>query len=305
MVEFYKNKKYDVEHALNMYAHSFVLMPAFGIYEDHLVAPLQEQIRDCHIYLIGKLPKIEVLNVEQISRDMVMYFRILGRDHSLHWPLPEGATLNHGSGGDWYVRNQLGENIFPTNHAIMSRLCHEKNLQDFEILYIGQAFGDEGSRNALDRLKKHETLQKIAINGISTDYLLYLIMLKIVPQSRMITMFNPFAQDREHGEARIEMGISKLIEITEAERTTLYEASLIRYFQPRYNKEFKNSFPSTNMKILKDCYSKDIATIIAEICLDHFPVRLYTDSIPPKVNHIAQHDLHTDTARRVFFLSKA
>lgn len=36
----------------------------------------------------------------------------------------------------------------------------------FDIQYIGQAYGKSGSRNALDRLRKHETVQKIALQGV-------------------------------------------------------------------------------------------------------------------------------------------
>ena len=50
------------------------------------------------------------------------------------------------------------------------------NLIDFEVLYIGQAFGDGGSRNALDRLLKHETLQKIAVKGVPAGSVLMLLL---------------------------------------------------------------------------------------------------------------------------------
>jgi len=76
-------------------------------------------------------------------------------------------------------------------------------------------------------------------------------------------MFNPWANDKCRGSERIKKGLDKLFGTNEAERTTLYEASLIRYFQPPFNKEFKNSFPSTNMKVLADCYDK--VSISAEI----------------------------------------
>jgi hypothetical protein len=187
----------------------------------------------------------------------------------------------------------------------MARLNSEKHVQDFEVLYIGQAFGEDGSRNAIDRLKKHETLQKIAVKGIPSNYNLYLFLLEILPANRLITMFNPWAKTKDNSGKRIDDGLDKLFNTNEAERTTLYEASLIRYFQPNFNKEFKNSFPSTNMKILSDCYAKDFSAIIAEIIFDGLPFRLYTNAVPPKDYHIAKHDLHTDAARQVFFTAQS
>ncbi len=40
------------------------------------------------------------------------------------------------------------------------------------------------------------------------------------------------------------------------------------------NKEFKDSFPSTNMKCLQDCYDKDFSAIVAEFCFDEIPFLL-------------------------------
>jgi hypothetical protein len=173
------------------------------------------------------------------------------------------------------------------------------------VLYIGQAYGGDGSRNALDRLKKHETLQKIAVKGIPEDYVLTILMLAIEPSSQLITMINPWAKDQSHGLERMKKGL--LFDTNEAERTTLYEAALIRYFQPPFNKEFKNSFPSTNMKVLAECYNKDFSALVAEICIDELPFKLFSAAAQRTGTgyHHAKHNLHTDESRRVFFTEVA
>lgn len=117
----------------------------------------------------------------------------------------------------------------------------------------------------------------------------------------MITFFNPFAQNKEQGSERIAAGLDKLFDTNDAERATLYEASLIRYFQPKFNKEFKESFPSTNLKVLADCYDKDFSAIMAEISIDELPFQLRSETIAAAPSHMAHHDLHTDAARKVFF----
>src|SRR3546814_12337806 len=86
-------------------------------------------------------------------------------------------------------------------------------------------------------------------------------MLEVVPANRLITVMNPWAEDKSESKKRISAGLDKLFETTEAERLTLFEASLIRYFQPPFNREFKDSFPSTHLKILADCYEKDFSTL--------------------------------------------
>ncbi|WP_204840140.1 hypothetical protein [Cereibacter azotoformans] len=301
MPKMFKDKAFDVEHALIMYAKSYVTMPAFGIYEDELIAPLLEQIRHCHIYIIGLTPKLEFVGAAQEEQVLITSVEIGSQCYDLRWQLPEGVTLKGNNQDGWYVEDGSGDKYFPTESMIGQRLSAEHNAVDFEVLYIGQAFGESGSRNALDRLKKHETLQKIAVKGIPGGYSLTILMLAVEPANQLVTTFNPWAKDKSQGAERIKKGLDKLFGTTEAERTTLYEASLIRYFQPKFNKEFKNSFPSTNMKLLADCYDKDFSALVAEISIDELPFQLFSDVVAHKPNHIAKHDLHTDENRRVFF----
>ena len=85
------------------------------------------------------------------------------------------------------------------------------------------------------------------------------------------------------------------------ELVTIYEAALIRYFEPKFNKVFKDSFPSTYLECLKNCYRKDINSVVAEINFDMFAFRLWSNKITPRSGVIAQFDLHDDEDRRVFF----
>src|SRR5262249_3343054 len=149
----------------------------------------------------------------------------------------------------------------------------------FKVLYIGQAYGDDGSRNAIDRLKKHETLQKIALQGVPEGYRLELLLLEVMPNTTVVTMFNPWAKEKDDGSKRIGFGLDKLFGTNEEEQIALYEAALIRYFQPKFNKTFKESFPSTRMRILRDCYDKDFSTVVAEINCDRLPYDLFSESV--------------------------
>jgi hypothetical protein len=140
------------------------------------------------------------------------------------------------------------------------------------------------------------------LQGVPATHVLQILFLQIQPANRMISVFNPSAENTSDSDHRISAGFDKLYNTDEAERITLYEASLIRYFQPRFNKEFRNSFPSTNMKVLADCYQKDFNALVAEICFDELPFMLFTETVPPKRYHIARHDLHSDQARKLFFV---
>lgn len=296
----FTGKKFGIEHALNMFALSHVTMPAFAIYEEEILEQFRENLKTCHIYLVGTLPKVVLEDARQEGQELVTAHRVNGEVYELRWPLDVDCHLvSHEQG--WTVENGTGERRFPGDELVIGHLSHKYGIYDFNILYIGQAYGQDGSRNALDRLLKHETLQKISLKGIPEGQVLSLLLLEIEPGNRMITAINPFAEDTESGPTRIAAGLDKLFGTNEAERITLYEASLIRYFQPPYNKEFKNSFPSTNLKVLKDCYDKDFSAVIAEISIDSLPFRLFSSTVSPRWDHIASFDLHEDEARKVFF----
>lgn len=299
-LDLFKNKKFDVEHALSMYATSFVCMPASHIYDETTIGASASVLRSCHIYLIGLVPKITLVDAKQVDQELITIYEVSGTHRELRWPLPSGARLE-ATPDHWTIQTSEGEQTWIHEDVASRRLNDELNAVGFEVLYVGQAFGKDGTRNARDRLLKHETLQKISLLGLPATHALHLLLLEIQPANRMITMFNPFADDTTQGSARISAGLDKLFNTDESERITLYEASLIRYFQPRYNREFKDSFPSTNMKVLADCYDKDFNAIIAEICIDELPFKLFTEHVAPSQYHIVRHDLHDEEARKIFF----
>lgn len=299
----FTGKKFDIEHALSMFATSYVQMPAWGIYEKEVVAEFKTRIDSCHVYIIGTLPAVELVDDREEENRLVIGLTVSGARHELSWPIPEGAKLTETKQGRFLEKDGLV--WAPSEHDMMRRLNDEQEAISFEVLYVGQAYGKEGSRNALDRLLKHETLQKISVKGIPADRRLTLLMLEIEPGNRMITVMNPWAENKKDGQKRIAAGLDKLFDTSDAERVTLYEASLIRYFQPPFNKEVKDSLPSTNLKVLADCYEKDFAGLISEICIDELPFKLTSGTVAPTQYHTAKFDLHKDDDRRMFFSLKA
>jgi hypothetical protein len=293
----FEEKLFDVEHLLLLHASNFVAMSAAAIYENEAVRPHLDQIRDCHIYLIGLTPKVEIADLKQDGNDLVAVINVANVRHELQCALPPQGSFVSNSGAGLVVQN--GREQVLASDIMMTYLHREQRAIGFEVLYIGQAYGTEGSRNALQRLRTHETLQKISIKGIPDGYALTILMLIIESGHSLMTVFNPFAKDASKGEQRIDAGA--LFRTTEAERISIYEASLIRYFQPPFNKEFKNSFPSTNMKLLAECYGKDFLAVVAEICLDGLPFTLFSKAVPREFYHIAMHDLHSESDRKLFF----
>ena len=301
--ELLKEAMFDVEHALGMYATSFITLPAEFIYETELLESHKSLLDSCHIYIIGYLPQVDFIGATQKENDIVLKFSILDNQYDLQFPLQEDLTFGHEE-GFYFLENKEGQRFWPSEEKMNQKLYRSTGVLNFEVKYIGQSYGKDGSRSAIDRLLKHETLQKISLKGVPQGFKLSLLLLEIETINQLFTVFNPFAQNKDDDGKRIKAGLDKLFGTTEKERVALYEASLIRYFMPEFNKEFKNSFPSTNLKVLQDCYEKDFASVIAEICIDDLPFKLFSSSIEQKHFHIAKHNLHDDLSRNIFFFGE-
>lgn len=297
---FFSNAEYDIEHALAMYALDYVSFPAAAIYEKEMLEPFKARLEKCHIYIIGYLPKIILLNAAQEENLLNLSYKILEESIEISFEIPDGFKLKQ-KDLLFYLENSSGQTTWPYDQAIQSKIFSKTESLKFEVKYIGQSYGKNGSRNAIDRLLKHETLQKISLKGVPNGYDISLLLLSIQSSNNLITLMNPFAKNQNDGEIRIKLGIDKLFNTTEEERISLYEACLIRYFYPEFNKEFKDSFPSTNLKILQDCYEKDFGAVIAEICHDEIPFKLWSKDVSPSLHHIAKHNLHKNENRRIFF----
>lgn len=292
-------RRYDIEHALGMYALGFCTLPAAGIYDKERLRSLDTTIKDCHIYLIGYVPRITYIGANLSKERLSLRYTVHGDEYTIHGEVPSDYELRSSDGRDYLV-DKAGKEYWPRSADIQRQLGKQSSANEFDVKYIGKAYGKEGSRNAIDRLIKHETLQRISLEGVPEGCTLTLLLLSIAPSAQLLTVINPFAAEQDDG-TRIAAGIDKLYNTTEDERIALYEASLIRYFSPQYNKEFKNSFPSTDLGLLQACYEKDFGAVIAEICHDDIPFVLKSDTVPAAAYHIARHELHKEQDRKVFF----
>ena len=152
---------FDIEHALNMYAFSFCTIPAEGIYDKQALASLGSVLEKCHIYLIGYTPRIDFVGAEQKDQHLLLSFEILSQKYVLDYELPKGLSLK-ADGDLWYLDDGSGGRFWPSKSEMQTKLTASTDVINFEVKYVGQAYGKDGSRSAIDRLIKHETLQKIS-----------------------------------------------------------------------------------------------------------------------------------------------
>jgi len=298
--DLFRDMRFDVEHALGMYAYSYVTLPAAGLYDAEALQLYAETIETCHIYFIGYLPRIAIFDLEQRGRTVSIHLDCLGERRSVSWEFPDGARLIEFD-EHWFVEARDGKRYAPTGEQILTCLRQQHAPLEFDVKYIGQSYGRDGSRSAHDRLLSHETLQKIALRQAPPGYEIALLLVAVQPGNRLLTVFNPRAEEQDRDGSRIQAGLDKLFGTSERERVALYEAAMIRYFQPEFNIEFKDSFPSTRLKILQDCYEKDFSAVIAEFCFDDIPYFLRSEKVAASQHHIVNHSLHSEKERCAFF----
>lgn len=151
------------------------------------------------------------------------------------------------------------------------RMYTKADFLDLEVLYIGQSFGVEGARTAPDRLKSHSTLQGIYAEAISRN-----------PDSEIWLALASFAQINitmmdgrtKFTDEELEIDNKRWIEVTkklnweginEQQKINFTEAALIKYFQPKYNVIYKDSFPNPAHKTYSECYELDINAVAIEM----------------------------------------
>ena len=269
---------------------------------------------DPHIYLIGKRPKISINPSSfKITQDSItIEFRKQIKDTYISIPVTAPNRLGIAEVSleceypytDFRFIDGTGKSVAGGSSALILSTLGSQFFEhtDIEILYIGQSYGKHGSRNAADRLKKHETLQGIYSEAIknSPDCDIWLILCTFEPI--LVSSFdgrNPYSvtidEDTDHMKKVLES------EITEQQQINFTEAALIRYFQPQYTVIYKDSFPNPAHSTYSECYDLDLNMVSAEIQTDDLMVRLWSHAAEPNWVHLCSFPLHSREDRVYMF----
>lgn len=307
-------RKYFSEVALNLYSSSPLLLSPYGIYKiSKHEKVLSTDFSDRNIYLITKRNRVSILpnslkvGIHQISvileiktRDSPIYKNFQLKNDLKSNEKLEVSSYPHRALEIYSLSGQLIKS-YPIQ-LILHLICDVDELQDLEVLYIGQAYGKKGQRTAIQRLSSHSTLQRI-LSDIAEEepHMEIIIALYKFEFSRNMVHFDgqesPIYQDKEddvHYRKILNEKITRNMEIS------IVEAALIRYFQPVYNIVYKYGFPSEKQKILKKLYSLDFLSLIVEVNTDEFKINLFTKKQERKNHHIVNVNLHSHKERRSF-----
>lgn len=279
----------------------------------------QEIINNCHIYMIHTRPlasfikdtvsydyennilsgkvKVSFPNDEFKESNFSFYFPLVDNAVSIKCEYPYKEITTHDQNGN-IVR-------YIPAYAVIPEI-KDDNLKDelskLKVEYIGQAYGSS-ARSAFDRLQSHSTFQKILADiPYKNPDLEVFVSLISFQEPRLITYMDgrgvkSFNEQRESKRLRniIDKPLSK------KEEVNLIEAGLIRYFQPSYNINLKNTFPSVKQQMLLKLSNIDITGLIIEFYESDLGFQIYSNSVNPQANHFAKYDLSTRSDRTSFF----
>lgn len=174
----------------------------------------------------------------------------------------------------------------------------------FEVLYVGQSYGNNGERIAQQRLSSHKTLQKILTDCHSKyrDKRIFILLLEMTPilNTSFDGISNKYSANEDEENEHFEKGIKHLPLYDQV--INISEAALINYFKPEYNVNFVENFPSDRHKGYKQYFDLDYNCLTVELDLefDYSPiVQLFSRNGEIKSSFdFIQYDLFNELSRK-------
>ena len=318
--------KYLTNFALDFACGDFLFLSPNTLYET--LPDISMSIANkCHIYMVVETPKVSIdpsslkfkvfdnkifyaFDLVYLMNGLRKLIHIGTQDKDDYLDLSDneiGMQVSDYPHTSLELINSSGEVLRSIGADTIASLFQFDDLISLKVLYVGKAYGKDGSRNALDRLKKHEKLQEILAQYVNKpDKSILIGMFEFAP-ARMIINFNG-TSDINYTEEEEERYLNAFDgDIPMQDQISIIEASIIRYFEPEYNIQLKENLPSKKSKILLKCYEYDFSavgvTISSKGDLFPFPTfNLYSNNIFKNYFHQIMIDLHSPEERKQFFM---
>jgi hypothetical protein len=300
-------RKYVTEVAVQMTCSMMVLLQEENLRNFGQLIP--EQMPPFHIYAVCRRPRVSVdpakwtFGVEVVTGHFLVHqaadvasidfevpqFQPPLTEIRTSWPNTTlelvDATGAVASGGKAAL---LATQVGPAGE-------HELGL---EVLYVGQAYGAAGRREAPARLESHSTFQRILGEAVrrSPDREIWIVLMAF--QGELVLHADP-AVAAETSDAVNEQHIDTVLRtpITAQQKINFTEAALIRYFRPEYNETFKDTFPSPAHSSYRSCYDLDLNMVILQVESTSICSCLWTENVKAAWIHLAKFPLHDTNAR--------
>jgi hypothetical protein len=272
----------------------------------------------CHIYFICRRPRIliDTGNFSVTQGKITFAFNIQRQNtfESLKVEIPNtyGTTnfkLISNYPFNFFDLQKDDESVLGGKSAVLLQHLGPTFAKylDLEVLYIGQSYGVEGARTVPDRLQSHSTLQGIYSEAIlrNPDCEIWLILTSFeqILLTSMDGTMKVSPEEKEKDTEHLKMVTSKVLVdgLKEQQVINFTEAALIRYFQPPYNIEYKDTFPNPAHSSYSECYELDINAVCIEVNTENVSCRLFSETIKPLWWHMHNFPLHSADERKSMF----
>lgn len=268
----------------------------------------------CHIYMVCRRPRITIAPTDVRFTDSTFQGSVTVQQgatvqqepFSVRWPEAAGFTFDSQYPFNTFsISEPNGKVYLDGKTALLAAKLGDQFVKHLsaEVLYVGQAYGEDGSRTAPDRLRNHSTLQQIYAEAIARtpEKEIWLVLWSFRPI--LLASFDgtqaEYGTSTEEDDQHIDKTLAT--EITEQQRINFTEAAVIRYFQPEYNTVFKGSFPNPAHKTYSECYDLDINSIAVELDTEGSYCKLWSATVAPRWTHFIHYPLHSKNERQAMF----
>jgi len=271
----------------------------------------------CHIYFICKKPRLTVIPEKfEVTNEFIKMTFGINRKGVIEEK--EYKFVNNLGTKDIEIISTYPFNIFQLKSkdkqlvdAKVSPFLQSLVPGDFlnlEVLYIGQSYGVDGARTAPDRLVSHSTLQGIYAEAIinNPDSEIYLALASFAQINlMMMDGRTKFSEDELKEDDIRRKKVNEKLNwegINEQQKINFTEAALIRYFQPKYNKIYKDSFPNPAHSTYSECYELDINAVCIELqTYEMINCCFYSDEVEPAPWNMHHFLLNSEEERKSMF----
>lgn len=251
-----------------------------------------DRINDFNLYFICYVNALRVINIdnnmftieiEDKSTDKRYFINIKELEIFIEFYKRKGQIIENIEKSDddkcILIKFENSENkVKIPIYILLMNYNYNDNIEDvftFDILYIGQSKGRNKQRNALDRLKNHETLQEITIKNKQRN------------KDIIICLFSATNKIYSEYINFIHKDISK--PLTKEQTINIAESGLINYFKSLYNEKFKNGvFPTQNLKTQKNLFENSYFAVILNIDFSNYSIEFKGKRILSNKNSFIQ-----------------
>lgn len=262
-----------------------------------------------HIYMINKILRLSFVLDSLIIQENYVKVKIqrgiapVTNIEIIKIPLPSGIISCEFENDKVLVMKDSHGGGIKLDILYLYSAFSEKAL-NCEILYIGQSYGKKGERDALIRLKSHETLQKVLadISYGEINYEIAITLWEFTPrlQSSMDGR-SEFTVSEKEDEAHFLRVLSSPPLILDGQIINVTEAALINYFKPEYNTNFVNNFPDISHKGYQFYYDYDYNSIIVELDNSCINTNIYSQKSKYSQFRGIKYALNSEDERRSMF----